>query len=167
MMRLCIALVDATRARIFTFEELNAPPGEGTQALEERVSLINVARRRRPSELFTETRPASDRAPSGRGFAHSDHREAAIREMDREFAAEVAAQIAMVVDSLGCHQVILAASKRMLALLRELVQPMADAGLSLTDLDRDIVRLTPAQVHDFLAARGLLPGRERLAALPA
>jgi len=166
MRRLCIALVDATRARIFTFEELGAPPGERTQELEERVTLVHPARRRRPSELFTDSRPASDRAPNGRGFAHSDHRDDAVREMDRQFACQVAGQIEMVADALGCHDVFLAASPRMLGLLREVIEPLVESGIAVRDLDRDLVRLTPAELHDFLSGIGLLPVRERLVTTP-
>jgi protein required for attachment to host cells len=166
MRRLCIALVDATRARIFTFEELGAPAGERTQELEERITLVHPARRRRPSEIFTDSRPGSDRAPSGRGFAHSDHREAALREMDRQFADEVAGQIELVVDAFGSSNLILAASPRMLGFLRAATRPLVESGVALGDLDRDLVRLTPAALHDFLAGRGLLPARERLLAEP-
>lgn len=163
MKRTCIALADATRARIFTFEELDAQPGVRTQELEERFTLVHPARRRRPSELFTESRPSSDRAPSGRGFAHSDHRDDAIREMDRQFAGEIAARVDEVARSHGCSDVILAASPRMLGLLRTVRRPLGEAGMSVRELDRDLVRLTPAEVQDFLARLGYLPERERIA----
>lgn len=166
MKRLCIALADASRARIFTFEELagreGGPEQPSRQQIEEQISLVHPARRRRPSEIFSDTRPGSDRAPTGRGFAVSDHRDHAMREMDRRFAADIARHLREVVDTCGCRDVILAASPRMLGLLRELTAPLVEAGVAVHDLDRDLVRLTPAQLQDFLAERGLVPERERL-----
>jgi protein required for attachment to host cells len=164
MKRLCIALADASRARIFTFEELAGRTGGRTQEIQERISLVHPGRRRRPSELFSDTRPGSDRTPTGRGFGLSDHRDQAVREMDRQFAADIARHLREVVDSCGCRDVVLAASPRMLGLLREHTAPLVEAGIAVHDLDRDLVRFTPAQLQDFLAERGLLPERERLPA---
>jgi hypothetical protein len=60
MYRVCIALVDATRARLFTFE--CAMEGADTrEELVERTDFVNPQRRRRPSELFSDTRPGSSR----------------------------------------------------------------------------------------------------------
>ena len=163
MNRSCIAVADATRARFHTFEELAAPPGHRTQELHEVVDLVHPARRIRPSELFSDTRPGSDRAPSGRGFGLCDRREASMRQMDRRFAAAIAAELERLVAESGCRTVIVAASPHMLGLLRELTQPLIRGGVELHEIDRDLVRLSPSALHDFLAERGLLPGRERLA----
>ena len=53
MKRACIAIVDASRARIYTFQE-DAPPG---QQLREIRDLINPGRRLKDHELFSESRP--------------------------------------------------------------------------------------------------------------
>lgn len=166
--RLCIAVADASRARLFSFEQVEAPPGVRSQDLRERVSLVDPARRRRPSELFSDTRPGSDRAPgsgrhAGRTFAFDDHREAAQRKMDRDFAADIADAIDRVTREHGCTRMILAASPRMLGMLREQMGPLA-AGVELHEIDRNLVHLSNAELHDDLAARGLMPERERLPA---
>lgn len=158
----CIVTADASRARLFTFEE---PVGDDDRSLElcERMDLIDPARRRRPSELFSESRPGLDRAPSGRGFAVDDHREGNRKHMDREFAAEIASALDGLARARGCSRLILAASPRMLGLLRE-IEPLAGRAVEVCEIDRDLVHLTGAQLHDYLADRGLLPRRERLAA---
>jgi protein required for attachment to host cells len=167
VMKTGILAADATRARLFTFEELAAPIDVATQELRERVTLVDPARRRRASELFSETRPGLDRAPSGRGFAVDDRRDAARRRMDRDFAADIADASRELVQAHGCNRLFLAASPRMLGFLRELGQ-FADLGVELCEIDRNLAHLSSAELHDHLARRGFLPVRERvgLAALP-
>ena len=163
MNRSCIVVADASRARLHTFEELAAPRGNRSQELHEVVDLVHPARRIRPCELFSDTRPGSDRAPSGRGFGLCDRRDASMRQMDRRFAAAIAAELERVVAEGGCRTVIVAASPHMLGLLRELTRGLVRAGVEVHEIDRDLVRLSPSALQDFLAERGLLPVRERLA----
>ena len=162
MNRTVIAVADATRARLFTFEQQTAPAGEATQMFHEEIDLVHPARRMRPSELFSDSRPGSDRASSGRGFGLNDHRDASVRHMDREFAADIADEVARLVRAYGCRDVILAASPSMLGLLRQVARPMVDADVVVHEIDRDLVRLSKAQLHDLLSTRGLLPERERI-----
>jgi protein required for attachment to host cells len=164
MKRICIASVDATRARLYTFEEMAAPPGEITQQLRERIDLCHPARRLRPSELFADSRPGADRAPNGRNYLVDDHREASMRHMDHQFAGLVVEELERLVAEEGTREVILAASPRMLGLLRELTAPLRERGVSVCDIDRDLVKLSRSQLHDYLSRRDLLPERERLAA---
>ena len=164
MRRICIANVDATRARLFSFEEMEAPPGEVTQDLRQRIDLCHPARRLHPGELYADPRPGSDRSPGGHTFGLEDHR-ASLRQMDRQFAALVVEELGRLVGEEGCREVILAAGPRMLGLLRELTGPMRETGgLTLHEIDRDLVKLSQSQLHDYLARRGLLPERERLQA---
>lgn len=162
-----IVAADATRARLYTFDELTAPVDVPTQELRERVTLVDPARRHRASELFSDTRPGLDRAPSGRGFALDDRRDAALQHMDREFAADIAEACRELVRAHGCNRLIVAASPRMLGLLRELGE-FGRLGVELCEIDRNLVHLSSSELQDYLAERGLLPARERvgLAASP-
>lgn len=160
-MRTGIAAADATRARLYTFEELAAPVDVSTQELRERVTLVDPGRRRRPSELFSDTRPGLDRAPNGRGFAVDDGRDAARQRMDRDFAADIVVACRELVRANGCNRLIVAASPRMLGFLRELGD-FAHLGVELCEIDRNLAHLSSAQLHDYLAERGLLPARERV-----
>ena len=165
MTRICIAIADAARARLYTFEQLAEPTG-AAQELRECVDLIDPDRRLRPSELFSDTRPGSDRAPSGRGYGLSDRRDAHIDEFDRRFAAEIVARLTELVREHGCRRVIVAASPRMLGHLRRERASLYDGGLAIDEVDRDLTHLGSAQIHDLLADRGLLPVRARAAAPP-
>ena len=164
MMHLAIVVADATRARLFTFEQLETDAEEPAQDFREHASLVNTGRRKRPSEHFSDTRPGSDRTPTGRGFAHDDHREASLRHMDRQFATDIVDELRRLLRAGGYREVILAASPRMLANLRELTADLVRTGVVFRELDRDLVKLTRAQLHDHLCERGMLPERERVGA---
>ncbi len=160
-MRTGIVAADATRARLYTFEELAAPVDVAKQELRERVTLVDPARRRRDSELFSDSRPGLERAPNGRGFAFDDGRDAARRRMDRDFAADIAASCRELIRGHGCNRLILAASPRMLGFLREL-GGFEHLEVELCEIDRNLAHLSRPRLHDYLTHRGLLPARERL-----
>jgi protein required for attachment to host cells len=164
MNRLCICIADSTRARLFTFDEMRAPPGHQSQELLERTDLVHPARRRRPSELFSDSRPGSDRTPTGRVFGRDDHREGALRHMDRQFARDIVDELERLIAEHDCHAAVLAASPRMLGILREMTAGLVERGLTLHEIDRDLAQLTAAQLQDYLSERGLLPERERIGA---
>jgi len=161
--RICVVAADATRARLFTFEDFDWRDEGPNQEFCERMTLVDPARRRRASELFSDTRPGLDRAPSGRGFALDDHRDAARNRMDRDFATSIANAIELVTRAHGCTKLILAAGPRMLGILRTL-EPLGGRDIERQEIDRDLVRLSGSQLHDHLAERGLLPARERIGA---
>ncbi len=165
MTRICIAIVDAARARLYTFEELAGPNGPA-QELRECADLIDPDRRLRPSELFSDTRPGSDRAPSGRGYAVNDRRDSHMDQLDRRFAVEVTARLTDLVREHGCRRLIVAASPRMLGHLRSAGADLFGGRLAVDEIDRDLTHLSSPQIHDLLAARGVLPARVRLAAPP-
>lgn len=166
MQRICIAIVDAARARLYTFHELAGPTGTPTQELREEVDLVDPDRRMRPGELFSDTRPGSDRTPSGRGYAVSDGREAHMEEMDRRFAGEIIARLAELVRDRACRRLILVASPRMLGELRQAGGRLLGGEIAVDEVSRDFTHLSSAQIHDHLAGEGLLPPRERLGASP-
>src|SRR5260221_11890990 len=84
MYRTCIAVVDATRARLFTYDRFADESGVHDE-LVERSDLVNPIRRQRPSEGFSDPRPGS--GPVGnRQFASDDHRADPIARFDIPFA---------------------------------------------------------------------------------
>jgi protein required for attachment to host cells len=163
MNRTCLLVADAGRARLYTFEELAGPAGVPTQELIERLDLVNPERRRRPSELESDSRPGIDRAPNGRGYGVDDHRDGHRDELDRRFAAAILDRLAALAREHGSRSVVLVASPRMLGHLRLRAEPLARSGVTLNEIARDFTRLPTAQIQDHLARYGLLPARERLA----
>ncbi len=153
MSRTCIAVVDATRARLFTFDRSDEPGGV-REALAERADLVNPARRRTPSELFSDTRTNTSRT-GGKYYGLDDHRDAHVDELDTEFAREVSDAIAQLVRDSGATHVILCASPRMLGMLR--ATELQHDGIAIDELARDYAKLSPPELRDVLTERGLLP----------
>lgn len=153
MPRTCIAVVDATRARLFTFDRTDVL-GEIQETLFERTDLVNPARRKTPAQLFSDSRPGTSR--TGRlQYAFDDHRDAHIDELDAGFAREITAAIERTIQDTGAARLILCASPRMLGVLRS--TPLRRDGLAIDEIPRDYTKLTAPQIHEQLVERGLLP----------
>lgn len=136
MYRAAIAVVDASRARLFTFERSSEAAGIRDELVEQR-DLVNPARR----------------IP----YAADDHRDARIAEVDKEFSHLVIAQLVEVVRAAHVERVILCASPRMLGELRAAGRELPPEVVAIDELARDFVKLPPAQLREHLASHGLLP----------
>jgi protein required for attachment to host cells len=153
----CIAVVDASRARLFTFER-DAEQGRVDEELTEQRDLVNPARRQRPSELFSESRPGSSRT-GGRQYAFDDHRDAHMDALDAEFARMIVAEVTGLVHSAHADRLIVCASPHMLGELRSAGDLPTD--IAIEEMPRDLVKLTPPQLRDQLADYNILPPRPR------
>ena len=91
MQRTIIAVADATRARVFTFDRSDEA-GEMRESLSERSDLVNPARRRTPAQLFSDTRTNTSRM-GGKFFGVDDHRDAHIDELARDYVKMTPPQI--------------------------------------------------------------------------
>ena len=145
MYRTCIAVVDASRARLFTHErELDVD--NLRDELTERTDLVDPARRLRPSELFSSTGPADDRRD-----AHMD-------KLDADFARDITKAIASQLAELPAQHLILYASPHMLGELRQSLDELRQP-LEIKAIPRDLVKCTPSQLREHLESDGLLPPR--------
>ena len=163
MKRACIAIVDASRARLYTYQEDAGP----TEQLREVRDLVNAGRRFRPSEMFSETRPGTGHNPrSGPGgepgSTKDDHRDDHIEMMDQKFAKEICAELEKIIASDGYGHLIIIASPKMLGEVRKANGVFKRGGLTVDEIPRDLSKLTIAQLHDHLASLDLIPGRQRL-----
>jgi protein required for attachment to host cells len=151
--RACIAVVDATRARLYTYEQDGDDPAH---ELREVADLSNPGRRLRPSELFSDS--GGSQAP-GRSF--DDHREHNVDDKDLRFARDVVAELERLVRERAFEHVILVASPNMLGDLRKVDGVLHREGVVVDELPRDLSKLTSPQLHDHLASLKLLPPRQR------
>jgi protein required for attachment to host cells len=155
MYRACIAIVDASRARLFTYERETDAEGPH-EALTEQRDLVNPSRRLRASELFSESRPPSSRT-GGLQYTLDDHRDHHIEEIDAAFSRMIVSEIAALLRSGDTQRLIVCASPNMLGQLRAEYGELRRDKLELEELPRDLVKLTPAQLRDQLASYGMLP----------
>jgi protein required for attachment to host cells len=155
MYRACIAVVDASRARLFTYERTADAEGVKEHLIEER-DLVNPARRLRPSQLFSESRPATARTGNLQ-YTVDDHRDAHIEELDAVFSRAIVGELLELMRSANPKRVILCASPNMLGELRAAGRELPRTGVEIDELARDLVKLTPPQLRAHLESYGLLP----------
>ena len=160
MPRFALLVADAARARLFHVAPTDGDPVRGV-TLDERGDYINPERRRPAGEGLAD-HPGVGHAASGVGYG-LDHSEDRTREVDRRFAAELAAALAQVIAGTGTTRAVLIASPRMLGELRPACKAALGAAIEVSDRGLDLTRLTTPQLHDRLAELGLVPARERLA----
>ena len=153
MHRTVIAIVDATRARLFTYDRADEAGGL-REAFSERTDLVNPARRRTPAQLFSDTRTNTSRT-GGKFYGVDDHRDAHMDEIDAEFARAAATAIAAAVGDTHATRVIVCASPRMLGFLR--TTDVRRDGIVIDELARDYTKHTAPQIHELLVEHGLLP----------
>ena len=153
MQRIVIAVVDASRARLFMFERA-ADPGGIEETFTERTDLVNPMRRRTPAQLFSDTRTNTNRT-GGRFYGVDDHRGGHIDAIDTEFARGVASAIARAVRDTKAGRVIVCASPRMLGILR--TTELRRGGIVIDELAHDYSKMTPPQIRARLVKQRLLP----------
>jgi protein required for attachment to host cells len=155
MYRACIAVVDASRARLFTYERSVDVEGISEELTEER-DLVNPARRLRASELFSDSRPGSSRTGALQ-YGLDDHRDAHVDKLDADFSRSIVEELQALVETNHPRKLIVCASPSMLGALREARDGLGD--IEIDELPRDLVRLTPPQLREHLASYGLLPAK--------
>jgi protein required for attachment to host cells len=152
MYRACIAVVDASRARLFTYER--SANVEGVQEhIIENYDLVNPARRMRDGELFSESRPSLGRTGDLQ-YTIDDHRNAHVDALDAEFSRAIVGELNALLRSTHAKRVIVCASPRMLGELREAGLP---GDVELDEIPRNLVKLSPPQLREQLGDYGLLP----------
>lgn len=172
MKRACIAVVDASRARIYDYAEEREPGDE----LREVRDLVNPGRRMRAGEMFSEARPSMAQSGAlrrhvvgaGRSDAgvpsttYDDHRFAHISEMDSKFAKLIVDEVDRFTRAEQLGRLILVASPKMLGALRKQHGILHRNGLVVDEVTADLTNLSVPQLHDRLASLELVPPRQRL-----
>lgn len=158
MKRICLVIADATRARIYTFEQLEEPDGPHDE-LREVADLVDPARRKRPSELFSDS--AGGNHVGRRGYAFDDHRQGHLDRLDASFAREIVAEAVRITHAEGYRELVVVASSTMLGQMRESLESLRRT-LTVTECERDLTRHATAALRDRLAALELLPPRPHI-----
>jgi protein required for attachment to host cells len=147
MYRAVIAVMDSARARFFTFDR-EADGGGVRERMEEHADLVHLARRMKPSELFSE---------SGLRGAADDHRTANLDDKDAAFARTSLAALRELIDERAPRRVIVCAAPKMLGVLRTAATGILPDELEVDMLARDLVKLSPKELRSLLGVHGLLP----------
>lgn len=148
MKPVCIAIVDAANARLYSYQ--GDPP-----VFREVLDLVNAGRRGKDRDLY------STRLAIRNGSTTDDHRDANRAHLDHEFAKLVVSECAALARTRGYGHVIFVSSPRLLGELRKVSEPLRRARVRIDELERDLAGLTSPQIHDRLAALKLIEPRSR------
>ncbi|CAN5902688.1 hypothetical protein BH11MYX3_BH11MYX3_15860 [soil metagenome] len=140
MTPVCIAIIDAANARLYSYQ--GDPP-----VFREMRDLVHPGRRSKDRDLL---RRAVDEPREG-------HR----AQWDHEFAKQIVAECHDLARTRGFEHVIFVASPRVLGELRKVSEPLRRAGVLVDELERDLTGLSSPQIHDRLADAHLLDERAR------
>jgi protein required for attachment to host cells len=165
MKRACIAIVDAARARIYTYDpaESNGVHAASDRTLHEEVDLVNPGRR--GHDLFSTTKPGVKRIVPG-GGSTDDHREAHFDQLERNFARQIVDEVDRISRERGFTRVILVTPPKMLGELRKVDRTLQRPEMTVEYLERDLARLTSPQIHDHLAELRMISPRRRATRSP-
>lgn len=160
MKRACIAIVDAARTRIFTYDpaESNGVHAASDRTLREEVDLVNPGGRGR--DLFSTTRPGIERVAPG-GGSTDDHREVHLDQLERNFAQHIVDEVDRIARERAFTRIVLVTPPKMLGELRKVDGKLRRPEMSVEYLERDLARLTSSQIHDHLADLRIISPRRR------
>ena len=158
-----VAVIDGTRARFFTLESAEFPEYQSGPNLIEQECLTNTARELQGKDLWANTKTGRNRGSRSQAHGYDDHRQNHISEFERSFAKEVVGKIVELTQLQHAQQVILVAEPQILGLVREVLTPQLPKHLKLEELAKDLCKLKPLDLHEYLADKGLLPARKVVA----
>lgn len=164
MKRACITTVDASRARVFTYDATGdgATDGLADGTLREVIDLVNPGRR--GHDLFSSSKAGIRRTARGTGGSTTDdHRDGHFTEIENRFAKQVLEEVSKLINERGIGAVILVAAPKMLGILRAHDNLLRRADLRLEYVERELAQLTSPQIHDHLAQLELIEPRPRQA----
>lgn len=150
-------VADNARARFITFEPVPRECRTPTLRPVEHEDLLHPDGRTRDRELYTDQPGRSRAVRVGPGSDYGDHREARDDDQSRRFAREVADAIERRAVLQGAEAVVVAATPRMLGLLRPLAARLARFGIAWSDLPKDLSGWSAERIQAHLAGRRLLP----------
>ncbi|MDX2093479.1 MAG: host attachment protein [Kofleriaceae bacterium] len=133
MFKATVAVVDASRARLFTFLRETVVEGIRERFLE--ISdLVNPARRHRPHEDLL--------------YEH---------ELDAAFARDIVDGVSALMHTTESSHLIVCASPKMLGALRKVTKALHREHVTIHELGRDLSKLAAPQIREHLVDYDLLP----------
>ncbi|MEX0732265.1 MAG: host attachment protein [Aquisalimonadaceae bacterium] len=158
MSEYCVVVAEGSRARFFTVEPAEIPELQSGPHLIEHKTMVNPEHKVHTAEIMAD-RTGSNRSGGGQRHDYDDHREQRDDEMERRFARDIARQLDNMTRGNGTRKVVVCAEKRMLGFLRPTLQGTIPNGVSLREVQKDLAKLSPRQLHDHLARDGYIPRR--------
>ncbi len=154
-----VAVMDGTKARFFTLKEAEFPEYESSPNLVEHECLTNMAKEMTGRELWANTK-GRNRGSRNQVHGYDDHRQNHISEYERHFAKDISHKISDLLREWESHLILLVAEPQMLGFVRESLMPHLPKNIKLEELAKDLCKLKPLELHEYLAHKHLVPPRK-------
>lgn len=160
MNQYCVVVANGARARFFTLETPEFPDLESGPNLIEKQDLVNTERELPEREIWSETKSGRNRAANG-GPSHGydDHRSQHEDEYERRFAHNIAEQCSILSKKHNATGIVLVSQQRLLSHLRTAIDSKIK-DIPTQELAKDLSKLNPIELHQYLAKVQLLPKRK-------
>lgn len=155
MTRFLVAVVDGAKAKFLTLEPVAVPEVESGPDLIERCELLNPAAETPGQDLGA----SRNRGSGSRGHSYDDRRGNYLVEFERRFAQAIGAQMEALIKSHDLNTLVLVAEPQILGTLRDCLAGV-NSRLRVQELAKDLCKMKPRQLQDYLAQRGVLPTRQ-------
>ena len=157
MPKTCMIVADGIRARFITVEVPVDSDADGGPRLLEHQDLVNPEADVPARELFSDRSGRTHASPGGSAHGLDDHREQHQADSYRRFAHRIADAAERFTTEHQAQRLILLAPPRLLGVLRPALDPKR---LVITEVGEDLSRQPLQQIHEVLAARGLVPAMQ-------
>jgi protein required for attachment to host cells len=148
MSKFLVTVISGTRVRFFTLEQAELPKYETGPNLIEREDLSNPDKELPVSNMGT--------------HAYGNRRKNHLEEIGRHFIQMIADQVVNLTQRGEARKLILIAEPQLLGSLRNALMPLLPRNLHIQELAKDLSKLKPLELHEYLATRNLLPARKRV-----
>jgi hypothetical protein len=157
-----IVAVNREQARFFTLEPQQFPQWESGPRIQELEALINPEAMAPAQERYADSKTGRGSAPGSVSVhGYDDKRDQHLDELRRRFAGRVLEHIRRQARGVGRRSLIVAASVRMRRFLTPDLNLLARQGWEIHRVSKNLIRLSPHQIHAQLARLGLVPQQSR------
>jgi protein required for attachment to host cells len=161
MNEFCVVVMDGARARFLSLQQAEFPEFEPSLKLIEHEALINPEKETPATELWSSRESGREHSATiGAAHTYSDHRERHADEVERRFTQLVAKQTAHFIQTQQAQNLVIVSERRMLGFVRDALIPLVSDGLHIQELAKDLTKLAPLELHEYLTNEGLLPLRK-------
>ena len=151
-----VAVVDGAQARFFTLNATESiDQGQPGPHLTEHSSLNNI-------EKTIATKGTSHNLIGRKHHGSRHEKTTHSAETGRRFTSKVLLHIGSIAKSVPSHHLVLVAQPHMLGSLRDSVRNYVPSAMVISELAKDLCRLSAHELHKYLTTKQLLPYPTRM-----
>jgi protein required for attachment to host cells len=164
MSQYLVAVVDGTKARFLTLESVEFSEYDAAPKLIEHSGLCSYEKETPGQELWANMKTGRNRSRSGGGHSYDDHRENHMVEFEKRFVQNICGRIGELLETHQVNRFILIAEPQILGLMRDEITSCLPRNLPLSELAKNLCRMSPHELQGYLVDRQLLPSGKKRAA---